>query len=175
MAYKSKFTGEQIDYYLEKVSSGDLGIVVDSSLSLESENAVQNKVIASSLNKVYDKLTNMESSLELCEDSIQSLSLKVDAIDIRMNLVESKNDTTITLVNSFDGRISKVESDMSVVLTKVEDSTSKVESFESRMVEIEKTVEAMDDKIEELHADANTEGSVDYKISHALAWEEIKE
>lgn len=50
MAYESKYTGAEVDALLDKVNEGE-AITVDSSLSTESENPVQNKVVTEELNK----------------------------------------------------------------------------------------------------------------------------
>lgn len=65
MSYTSKYTGEEIDNLLSQVESGGASpsIVVDSSLSLESENPVMNRVVTAELGKkaetdgVYSKMT----------------------------------------------------------------------------------------------------------------------
>jgi archaellum component FlaC len=136
------------------------GLEVDSQLSLESENPVQNKVITATLQR-------MEQSLELAEDSVQSLSLKVDGIHNRMNTVEAKTEVALIKVESFDGRMTTIENSTSNALTKVEEMETKINTLESK-------VEEMDERIDTLHADASTEGSVDNKIANALGWEEIE-
>lgn len=170
MAYKSKYTGSQIDTLLEKIEDINLPekMSIDSELSLVSENPVQNKVITRALQRVNDRLTTAETSLELVEDSVQSLFIKMDTLNIKMDSVSEKNDAALIKVESFDGRMTKIESDMSASLIKVEEMSTKVEGFDSRISDIE-------ERIYILHADANTEGSVDNKIANALAWEEIKE
>lgn len=170
MGYKSKFTGSQIDALLEKIEDIDIHekMSVDSEFSLESENPVQNKVITRALQRVDDRLTTAETSLELVEDSVQSLFIKMDTLNIKMDSVSEKNDVAFIKVESFDGRMTKIESDMSTSLIKVEEMSAKVEGFDSRISDIE-------DRIDILHADANTKGSVDNKIADALAWEEVKE
>jgi archaellum component FlaC len=136
------------------------GLEVDSQLSLESENPVQNKVITATLQR-------MEQSLDLAEDSVQSLSRKVDGIHNRMNTVEAKTEVALIKVESFDGMMTTIENSTSNALTKVEEMETKINTLESK-------VEEMDERIDTLHADASTEGSVDNKIANALGWEEIE-
>lgn len=149
------------------MSSLGSSVEVDKELSLESENPVQNKVITRALQRVDDRLTTAEASLELVEDSVQSLFIKMDTLNIKMDSVSEKNDVAFIKVESFDGRMTKIESDMSTSLIKVEEMSAKVEGFDSRISDIE-------ERIDILHADANTEGSVDNRIADALAWEEVE-
>lgn len=93
---------------------------VDSTLSPVSENPVQNKVITLELQKMEDRLvkkivdnesrlTLVERSLELVEDSVQSLSIKVDAFEDRLKRVE--------------------EGGAEVLLVKVEELTTSVDTL----------------------------------------------
>lgn len=150
-----------------------LQMEVDSSLSLESENPVQNKVITASLQKMGDRLGLVEQSLELAEDSIQSLSLKVDAVDSRMAKVEVSSELALLKVEAFDARMTKIEASNDTTLLKVEQFEAKVNELEERVEGMEERVDEVVDKVDTLHADSNTEGSVDNKIATALDWEEI--
>lgn len=145
-----------------------LQIEVDSKLSLESENPVQNKVVTGVLQKLDNRLKLAENSLELAEDSVQSLSLKVDAMDSKITKVEVSTELALLKVESFDGRMTKVEDSNNSTLLKVEELVVKVEDMEER-------VDAADGRIDLLCADDKTEGSVDNKIANALGWEEITE
>lgn len=49
MAYKSKFTGEQVDELLTQIEEGDLDITVDTELSTTSPNAIANSAVATAL------------------------------------------------------------------------------------------------------------------------------
>ena len=71
--YESKYTGAEVDALLGKVESGDVGgkVTVDSALSTESENPVQNKVITEELNKKASS-----EALSSLGDSVASLESK---------------------------------------------------------------------------------------------------
>lgn len=126
-------------------------IEVDDTLSLVSENPVQNKVLTLALQEEeqrakaaesrlerlidsYDsRLTLAEQSLELAEDSIQSLSLKIDG---------------------FEATLEKIQPEIIIqALTKVEENS---------------------EAIQILVSDATVEGSVDNKIATAFDWAEIQ-
>lgn len=59
MGYNSKYSGKQVDEILDKANAL-ANISVDDSLSSESENPVQNKVITSSLDDIVKRLENIK-------------------------------------------------------------------------------------------------------------------
>lgn len=56
MAYKSKYSGQQIDRLLDKVNADKGHITVDTDLSSESTNPVQNKAVKTALDKKVEKV-----------------------------------------------------------------------------------------------------------------------
>lgn len=108
---------------------------------------------------VKKSLSILEKSVDLVEDSIQSVTVLVDAIDARVVKVEESNLIAVQKVESFDSRMTKIESDTVTALAKVEEFTDLVTDLE--------------EKVEILNADAETEGSVDYKIYNALGWKAL--
>lgn len=79
MAYRSKFTGAEVDSLLEKVQKGEAGgsVTVDSSLSTTSENPVMNKIVTEELNKKAAK-----------EDVTAALNSKADNEEVNAKLTE---------------------------------------------------------------------------------------
>lgn len=130
MAYKSKYTGIEIDSLLSKIEKANLELVVDSQLSNTSENPVQNKVVSLALQSEIDRATLVEEKLSLSQEK---LSLSVQLVEQSLELVEdSISNITIKLVNIED-RISLLEDGGvgSDVMTKVEDNTNAIELLNS--------------------------------------------
>lgn len=143
-------------------------ITVDDALSLTSENPVQNKVLTLALNNEtlratteetrlqrlienYDsRLTLAESSLEVMDDSIQNLLIKIGNVDDKLSKINS----------ALEG----------VDLEEVSTVLTKVEEMEQEIEQINITVNENTEAIEILNADASVEGSVENKISKAAEW-----
>lgn len=121
--------------------------------------AALNEVVKNNLIEVeYLKksLSIVEKSVDLVQDSIQSIGVIVEAVEIRMTKVEESNSAAIIKVNSFDGRMTAIEENTSYALTKVE--------------EFGVIVEDVTEKVKILNSDSSIEGSVDNKINTALSW-----
>ena len=148
------------------------GIEVDDALSLESENPVQNKVVTLALQNETKRATeaetrlersfeNYDKKMELIEDSVEVLDKTVQKILVQNELIE----TRLELVNE------KLEG---VDLDAVANVLTKVETMEADLADVKKSIDDLEDKVDTLHADVETEGSVDNKIANALGWEEIE-
>lgn len=59
MEYYSKYTGQELDELLDKIKADNVG-VVDSALSLSSENPVMNKVVTEELNNKQENIDDLE-------------------------------------------------------------------------------------------------------------------
>ena len=108
MSYTSKYTGEEIDNLLSLVENGGgeaPSIVIDSSLSTTSTNAVQNKVVTNAINNKVDKVSDKGLSTNdyTNEDKERTLAGGV-VVSYSMNNVLSANQK-----GSKYGRIRQVE------------------------------------------------------------------
>ena len=67
--YESKYTGAEVDALLGKVESGDVGgkVTVDSALSTESENPVQNKVVTEKLTELSAEVSELSERVDELE------------------------------------------------------------------------------------------------------------
>lgn len=76
--YRSKYTGQEVDLLLDKISNDNVG-KIDSSLSETSENPVMNKIITSKINEQSQIITELESEtnakLTELEGKIKGISL----------------------------------------------------------------------------------------------------
>lgn len=116
MAYKSKYTGEEIDSLLDKVKNGEAGgsdIVVDNVLSESSENPVQNKVVTSAIN-------DLKTSLNGLSQSVSNLSEKVDGYSDDIANATSKSDEAVKAVENITEQINGIIEEVGSLSDKVE-------------------------------------------------------
>lgn len=74
MDFRSKYTGAQIEALLDKINNGDFEveeILVDSELSLTSENPVQNKVITEALHGIDSDVDKLIEDVTGLDDKVQ--------------------------------------------------------------------------------------------------------
>ncbi len=113
MAYKSKYTGSEIDLLLDKIKGLDdnPSIEVDSALSESSKNPVQNKVVTeainglkNSVNALYievgnlgdivegysDAITNAKTIAEGAEKAVQTVAEQIESISTEVHALSSK-------------------------------------------------------------------------------------
>lgn len=113
MAYKSKYTGSEIDLLLDKIKGLDdnPSIEVDSALSESSKNPVQNKVVTeainglkNSVNALYievgnlgdivedysDAITNAKTIAEGAAKAVQTVSEQIESISTEVHALSSK-------------------------------------------------------------------------------------
>lgn len=161
-------------------------IEVDDALSLESENPVQNKVITLALQNEIKRATDAETRLErsfdnydkkieLIEDSVEILDKTIQQILVQNELIE----TRLELVNEkLDGvdldAVANVLTKVETIETNVETIETNVEAMDVDLTNVKKSVDDLVKRVNMLHADVETEGSVDNKIANALGWEEIQ-
>lgn len=108
----------------------------------------------SNLNYLEQSLMLTEKSVDILEDSIQSMIIKIDAYDERIKVVERSNDTILLKIEEFEATLEKIQPEIIIqALTKVEENS---------------------EAIQILVSDATVEGSVDNKIATAFDWAEIQ-
>lgn len=150
------------------LSFPSIGITVDSELSLTSENPVQNKVLTLALQEERlravsaetrlealitnnrDRLALAESSLEVMDDTVQNLIVKIENVDDKLERIEDA-------IEGVD--LSKV----ALVLEQVEELTTEIENINTVVVENSEAIEI-------LNSDISVEGSVYNKINKAAEW-----
>lgn len=139
---------------------------VDASLSLESENPVQNKVITLALQQETQRATDAENRLE---QLIGDYDSKLEHIEDALEVTDKTVQNLMVKIDNVDDKLERIENAIEGVdLNAVATVLTKVETLETDVKELEQRVET-------LHADANTEGSVDNKIAQALDWENVSE
>lgn len=145
-----------------------IGITVDSELSLTSTNPVQNKVLTLALQEERlravsaetrlealitnnrDRLALAESSLEVMDDTVQNLIVKIENVDDKLERIEDA-------IEGVD--LSKV----ALVLEQVEELTTEIENINTVVAENSEAIEI-------LNSDISVEGSVYNKINKAAEW-----
>lgn len=148
-------------------------IEVDSALSLESENPVQNKVITLALENEITRAKDAESRLER---AIENYDSKLELIEDKLSVQGEKIDNLSIKVGYMDDKLTKIETAIEGVdLDKVATVLTKVETMETDIEEVKQSVAELEERVDTLHADSGTQGSVDNKIATALDWEEITE
>lgn len=134
--------------YSSADNNGSGNIVVDSALSLTSENPVQNKVIANSLTMVQQAIVNEETRAIEEETRLEKLitnnTSSIKGIETKITKQDTRLERLEELVGEGIGSNS--------VLEKVNANTKAINT---------------------LNGDAETEGSVAKAISDAFAWEEL--
>lgn len=123
------------------------GVVVDSELSLVSENPVQNKVLTAAM---YEEIARAKAEESKLQKQIDEFSSKLTHVNLSVEIVENSLVNVNARIDLLEDRLSKVETgEGSAILTKVE--------------EIELTLQT-------LNADSSVEGSVDNRINRAVEW-----
>lgn len=112
MAYKSKFTGAEIDSLLDKVKNGN-NINIDNTLSESSENPVQNKVVTSAIN-------DLKGSLQTLSDSVSSLNEKVNSHNEDIAKAVSMSTNAINAVNKMTEHINELTEEVGALSDKVD-------------------------------------------------------
>lgn len=117
MAYKSKYTGAEIDSLLDKVKNGEVGegsdVIVDNTLSDTSENPVQNKVVTSAIN-------DLKTSLSGLSQSVSSLSNKVEGYSEEIANATSKSEEATKAVEGITEQINGIIEEVGSLSDKVE-------------------------------------------------------
>lgn len=127
------------------------GMEVDSVLSLVSENPVQNKVITEALMKEENRAKDAEAALTR---ELSEFKLRLTNTELSLELQENSLVNVNLRLENLDDRLSRVE--------------------KSQGVDILVKVEALSDALLILNSDAETEGSVEFKIAQAMSWSEIE-
>ena len=74
MDFRSKYTGAQIEALLDKINNGDIEadpIVVDSELSLTSENPVQNRIITEAIRTMDDDIEALDNKVAHADSTFE--------------------------------------------------------------------------------------------------------
>ena len=150
-------------------------IEVDNVLSETSENPVQNKVVTSAIN-------GLKESVKSLSQSVGNINLilngneddNTDGVIGRLATVEEKNNAQDTRLTALEKLISggEVEGD-TTLLEMVSQNTADISALK-KVVSGEDGNGGLAKAVEILNGDSKTEGSVDYKIEHAFAWEEVE-
>jgi len=134
--------------YSSADNNGSGNIIIDSALSLTSENPVQNKVIANSLTMVQQAIVNEEKRAIEEELRLEKLIVSNTSLIKGIETKITEQDTRLERLEELVGE----EIGGNSVLEKVDANTKAIDT---------------------LNGDAETEGSVAKAISDAFAWEEI--
>lgn len=115
MAYKSKYTGSEIDLLLDKIKGLDdnPSIEVDSALSESSENPVQNKVVTSAIN-------DLKTSLNGLSQSVSDLSEKVEGYSEDIANAVGKSEEATEAVKGITEQINGIIEEVGSLSDKVE-------------------------------------------------------
>lgn len=74
MDFRSKYTGAQIEALLDKINNGDIEadpIIVDSELSLTSENPVQNRIITEAIRTMDDDIEALDNKVAHADSTFE--------------------------------------------------------------------------------------------------------
>ena len=154
-------------------------IEVDDTLSLFSENPVQNKVITLALQQEISRAVDAEARLErlygdfdkkveLIEDSVDVLDKTVQQMIVKSEVIDTKLEMVNKKLDALD--LESVEN----VLTKVETIEADLSIVKKALNDVDNKVDALDAKVDILEDNMTTVAVVDNKIANALAWEEIQ-
>lgn len=147
MSYKSKFTGAEVDELLQKVKDGSVGsVTIDTDLSEESTNPVENRVITGELAKKVNKsdLATINGkriyeggNIMIEGDSYDDTELR-DMIEGKVDKVEGKQLSTEDFTRELKGKLDglsnyddkKLKNDLEVLKGKVDDKQDHIEDLE---------------------------------------------
>lgn len=128
-------------------------------------------------NSALEQANSNKTSLEAVSKSLGEINLilngedddETDGVVGRLAAVEEKNNSQDTRLTNLEKLVSGGEAGEgnTTLLEMVNANTAALASLEPR-------VEANEEAIALLNGNAQTEGSVDYKIEHAFAWEEVE-
>lgn len=130
MAYRSKFTGAEVDSLLEQVQKGEAGgsVTVDSSLSTTSENPVMNKAITEELNKKLEgEVVGTTSPTEgTVGGSYDDTEIKKDIADLQAK--DKATDAQLATLQQKDTQTEAKLAELSADIGKVSDKTDNLHS-----------------------------------------------